>query len=763
LLLTSDADRSIIKGDIEVKTLNNLSMRSLFSLMSVRSLRVRIEKLAVALLLVLIPLAGATTPTHAAPNGPYEILRGAILGTPITVSRGGDLLDIFVVGTDHQLYHKAWDGQRWLPSATDYEPLGGLVRDGSTPAVAAWGASRLDIVVVGADRQLYHKAWDGQRWLPSATGYEALGGLVRDGSSPAIASWGSDRLDIVVVGDDRNLAHKAWNGNRWLPSATGYEPLGGPVRGGSSPAIVSWGSDRLDIALVSDDRQIYHKAWNGNQWLPSTTGFEPLGGLVRDGSSPAIVSKGPDRLDIFIVGQDKELDHKAWESTRWLPSLTTLEHLGGIISDGSSPSATSWGGSRVSVFVVGSDQGLYHKGWDGSRWWEYENLGGTIAGGGSSPAATSWGAGRMDVFVKWSDGQLRHKGRNSFEWLGDTKMATVPVSGSTKWAVLLCKTSDHPEEPKDTTFFRNLFTEDGSGLGGMFDYWRDMSYGTITLAGSQVKGWYTMPQTLAQLNALSRQDKIRACVAAGSADFHNPGTNFYAIAVMFNTPSVDSGAAGSANLTFNGVTKVYPVLDLASSVWTPTFTAHEMGHLYGLSHSWSRRPDIEYGDPYDIMSAMRVKTFTRSLPLFGDSGPGLTAVYRDALGWIPQDRIYSSPLVTATIPLAPLEQPNASGYLMAKVFAFGRSDRYYTVEFHRATGWDQGLQQDVVLIHEVLPDRRSYLITDGGGPERRIGVPFIDRIANISIKVLIMDAGGATIQIARAKSDFIIRTHTSSF
>jgi hypothetical protein len=711
----------------------------------------RTEKLAVALLLVIIPLAGATVPTHAAPNAPYEDLGGAILGTPITVSWGANRLDIFVVGTDRRLYHKAWNGNRWLPSVTDYEPLGGLIRNGSSPSITCWSPGRLDIVVIGDDRQLYHKAWDGNRWLPSATGYEPLGGLVRDGGSPAITSWGPGRLDIVVVGDDRQLYHKAWSGNRWLPSATGYEPLGGIVRDGSSPAITSWGLDRLDIAVIGDDRQLYHKAWDGNRWLPSAANFEPLGGAVRDGSSPAIVSKGLGRLDIFVIGQNQGLDHKAWESTRWLPSPTALEHLGGIISDGSSPSATAWGDSRVSVFVIGTDQGLYHKGWDGNRWWEYENLGGIIASG-SSPATISWGAGRMDVFVVGGDTKLHHKARNSFQWLTDTKMAAVPISGPTKWAVLLCKTSDHPEEPKDKTFFRNLFTEDGSGLGGMFDYWRDMSYGAITLVGSQVKGWFTMQETLAQLNALSRQDKVRACVAAASSDFQNPSTNFYGIAVMFNMPFVDSGDAGSpAMLTFNGVTKPYAVLDLASNVWTTSFAAQEMGHGYRLDHSWSRRPDIEYGDPYDSMSAPPGKTFTRSLPLFGDSGPSLNAVYREALGWIPPARIYSGSVETATITLAPLGEPNVSGYLMAKIFAFGRTDRYYTVEFHRATGWDQGLQQDVVLIHEVLPDRHSYLITDDGGPERRIGQPFGDPATHLSVVVLRMDASGATIQIARVR------------
>ncbi len=55
-----------------------------------------------------------------------------------------------------------------------------------------------------------------------------------------------------------------------------------------------------------------------------------------------------------------------------------------------------------------------------------------------------------------------------------------------------------------------------------------------------------------------------------------------------------------------------------------------------------------------------------------------------------------------------------------------------------------------MLIHEVLPDGHSYLITDGGGPERRVGQPFSDPAVHLSVVVLGMDANQATIQIVRA-------------
>jgi hypothetical protein len=42
---------------------------------------------------------------------------------PVVASAPGRL-DVFVVGTDAAVHHKAWDGSAWHPSVTGYEPLG---------------------------------------------------------------------------------------------------------------------------------------------------------------------------------------------------------------------------------------------------------------------------------------------------------------------------------------------------------------------------------------------------------------------------------------------------------------------------------------------------------------------------------------------------------------------------------------------------------------------------------------------------------------
>lgn len=58
----------------------------------------------------------------------------------------------------------------WLGSmATAPRPAGPVV---------SWGPGRLDLFVVGADSALYHKAWDGSAWHPAVDGFEHLGGTI---------------------------------------------------------------------------------------------------------------------------------------------------------------------------------------------------------------------------------------------------------------------------------------------------------------------------------------------------------------------------------------------------------------------------------------------------------------------------------------------------------------------------------------------------------------------------------------------------------
>ncbi len=320
---------------------------------------------------------------------------------------GANRLDTFVLGTDRALYHKWWDGSAWGPSVTGYDNMGGVCT--CVPQAVAWGVNRLDVFVTGTDSALYHKWWDGAAWGPSPTGYEYMGGICL--GEPRIASWGQNRLDVFVVGANHALYHKWWDGSNWGPSLTGYEDMGGVCLG--QPEVVSWGANRLDVFVIGTDRALYHKWWDGANWGPSPTGYERLGGVCT--SPPRAVAWGPDRLDVFVTGTDGALYHKWWDGSAWGPSLTGFERLGGVCVG--APEAVSWGPDRLDLFVIGTDSALYHKWWDGSNWGPsltgYERMGGVCP---SPPRAVAWGTNRLDVFVTGTDSALYHKWWDGSAW-----------------------------------------------------------------------------------------------------------------------------------------------------------------------------------------------------------------------------------------------------------------------------------------------------------------------------------------------------------
>ena len=148
-----------------------------------------------------------------------------LLGDPEAVAWGRNRLDIFVVGTDHAVYHKWWDGAAWGPSLTGYEYLGGIIH--TRPKVVAVGRQPARRVRHRHRFGALPQGWDGSAWGPSLTGWENLGGVCS--SRPEVVSWGPNRLDVFVLGTDSALYHKWWDGSAWEPSATGYEYLGGRI------------------------------------------------------------------------------------------------------------------------------------------------------------------------------------------------------------------------------------------------------------------------------------------------------------------------------------------------------------------------------------------------------------------------------------------------------------------------------------------------------------------------------------------------------
>jgi spore germination protein YaaH len=307
----------------------------------------------------------------------FQSLGGTVSASPAVASWGANRLDVFVRWTDGSLRHSGWAGGAW----SGWENLGGSFI--GEPSVVSWGPNRLDVFVRGTDNSLWHLAWTGSVW----SGWEGLGGTMS--AAPTVVSWGANRLDVFLRGAGADLWHKAWTGSVW----SDWEGLGGSMSG--SPGGVSWGPNRIDVFVRGTGADLWHKAWAGSAW----SGWEGLGGVL--GTSPAVVSWGPNRLDALVQGTDASVWDMTWNGAAWTP----WQPLQGFLSAG--PAAAAPGVGRLDVYGLGADTALWHTLGNGAAWGGWVSLGG---GWASDPpvVVVQPGSMRVDVFVVGSGGDVWH-------------------------------------------------------------------------------------------------------------------------------------------------------------------------------------------------------------------------------------------------------------------------------------------------------------------------------------------------------------------
>ena len=324
-----------------------------------------------------------------------------------------DQVGVFGIGTNGALYYKLWDGKEWLPSNTDWLSLGGAF-DSLPAAVVSWQQFGPDAFYIYGliNDQAYHSTVLPNTqlpWLPAPQPWEPFGGVF---NSPLDAEIWGKRTDLVgnhLAGNSVAIAGIGTDSQPYLklapvfvpenPTMTDWLPLGRLLI--YEPAIAAWGDDNnFDIFGVGVDGQMYHMVVDGNPWqaTPPTpqqplklTGWQPVGGCFT--SAPAVVKWSSSRIDIFGLGSNRAMYHRAWENGAW---IIDWEGLGGVFD--SPPAVVSWAPNRLDIFALGTNDQMYHKWWDGG--WgpsqtDWEGLGGAFS---SAPAVVSTGPNRLDIF-----------------------------------------------------------------------------------------------------------------------------------------------------------------------------------------------------------------------------------------------------------------------------------------------------------------------------------------------------------------------------
>ncbi|GAA1698339.1 hypothetical protein MMUR_27370 [Mycolicibacterium murale] len=314
------------------------------------------------------------------------------------VSRGRTNLDLFVLGFDNKAYTHFWNG-RWNG---DWFALPGRhIFDHATQRIAAVsrGPNNLDLFVIGFDNKVYTHFWNGQ-W--NSDWFALPGQHIFNNRTQHIAavSRTPNHLDLFVIGFDNRVYTTFWTAQGgwsrdWfpLPGRHTFDHTTQKI------AAVSRGPNNLDLFVIGFDNKVYTHFWNG-QW--NSDWFALPGGHTFDNKTQhvAAVSRGAGNLDLFVLGFDNKAYTHFWNG-RWNNDWFPLPGRHVFDNKKQRLSVVSRGPNNLDLFVIGFDNRGYTHFWNGAWAADWFPLpGGHIFDNQTQQiAAVSRGPSNLDLFV----------------------------------------------------------------------------------------------------------------------------------------------------------------------------------------------------------------------------------------------------------------------------------------------------------------------------------------------------------------------------
>jgi hypothetical protein len=345
---------------------------------------------------------------------------------------------------------------------------------------------------------------------------------------------------------------------------------------------------------------------------------------------------------------------------------------------------------------------------------------------------------------------------------GNADWRDVPITGlylldpkDERTCVILCKFRDAtgallPEMAR-ADFYRQYFF--GVGIGGLHDYYADVSHGRVNLIGD-VFGWFDIGHTVDEHKSKTGGAQRQQAFTWGLDAARQNGVDVdrYSHQVVIVNVDTDWGAIG---LDEGMVLPHSP-----TSQWSHSRAMHEFGHVLGVTEAYRTRQvggttvDDPYQDQHCIMSyATSGSRF--NMTLLGqvmEAGPGLNGVYTHMLDGIPATRLYDVPAQGAavTVELAPLTHADEDGFLLVRINPTAGRPNTYWVELHDRSNWDRAIPFSRVAVHETREgDIRSFVLEVDGiqslhspndkafiTPDGSIGVAYVNQNGlNASVRI----------------------------
>jgi Neprosin len=177
---------------------------------------------------------------------------------PVTaVSRKPDIIDIFICGLDGTVYTSWWTDAdaAWHANTNDWESIGSgpfaaLTKPTRLAAVAR-SPNNLDVFVCGTDGEVYTTYWvDGRTWANVTTDWRKIGGLFPPSCPVTAVARKPTNLDLFVCAYDQRVHTSSWeDGSDWTGLGVNkWRAIGGFFDDSKEVGAVA--SDSYNVALV---------------------------------------------------------------------------------------------------------------------------------------------------------------------------------------------------------------------------------------------------------------------------------------------------------------------------------------------------------------------------------------------------------------------------------------------------------------------------------------------------------------------------------
>jgi FlaG/FlaF family flagellin (archaellin) len=329
---------------------------------------------------------------------------------PAVIANNDGRLQVFVIGTNNQLYYKIQSAPNSNTWSSTWTSLGGGLRASTDPIAIANNDGRLQVFVVSTNNQLFYKtqtAAGSSTW----TGWTSLGGGIKADTSPAVARNTDGRLQVFVVGTNNQLQYLTQTAAGSSTWSTAWTSLGGGLRANTDPIAIANNDGRLQVFVLGTNNALFYKtqtAAGSSTW----TGWTSLGGGIKADTSPAVARNTDGRLQVFIVGTNNQLYYKT-QTAEAGSSWSEWSPLGGGAALSSSPQVALNQNGGLVAFIIGSNNnGLFYKEQTtpgGSSWSEWSPLGGGAALSSSPQVALNQNGGLVAFIIGSNNNGLFYK------------------------------------------------------------------------------------------------------------------------------------------------------------------------------------------------------------------------------------------------------------------------------------------------------------------------------------------------------------------